>query len=82
MPQALVFTNSALFESILKPHTQLRLNLAAAKHPDDQLATVCLTLLSRQPTEAEKAARASSGLNSMDDLVFALITTQQFIFVR
>jgi len=82
MPQALVLMNSELFESILKPHTQLRLNLAAAKDPEGQLAAVYLTLLSRLPTTAEKAAWTNSGLNSIEDLVFALINTQQFIFVR
>jgi hypothetical protein len=82
MPQALVLMNSELFEAILKPHTQLRLNLAAAKYPDDQLTALYLTLLSRLPTEAEQAAWAKSGLSSPEDLVFALINTQQFIFVR
>ena len=82
MPQALVLMNSELFESILKPHTQLQLNLAAAKYPDEQIAATYLTLLSRQPTAAEKAAWANSGLSSPEDLVFALLNTQQFIFVR
>jgi hypothetical protein len=82
MPQALVLMNSELFEAILKPHTQLRLNLAAAKYPDDQLTALYLTLLSRLPTAAEQAAWAKSGLSSPEDLVFALINTQQFIFVR
>jgi Protein of unknown function (DUF1549)/Protein of unknown function (DUF1553) len=82
MPQALVLMNSDLFESILKPHTQLRLNLAAARYPDDQPAAVYLTLLSRLPTDAEKAAWTKSGLDSIADLIFALINTQQFIFVR
>jgi hypothetical protein len=43
---------------------------------------VYLTLLSRLPTEAEKSAWTKSGLDSIEDLVFALINTQQFIFVR
>ena len=82
MPQALVLMNSELFEAILKPHTQLRLNLAAAKYPDDQLAAIYQTLLARSPTEEEKSAWTKSGLDSIEDLVFALINTQQFIFVR
>ena len=82
MPQALVLMNSELFESILKPHTQLRLNLSAAKYPDEQIAAIYLTLLSRLPTAAEKATWANSGLSSPEDLVFALLNTQQFIFVR
>ena len=85
MPQALVLMNSELFQSILKPNTQLQINLAAAKYPDEQLGAVYQTLLSRQPTVAEKAAwtqAQQSGLDSIEDLIFALINTQQFIFVR
>ncbi len=84
MPQALVLMNSDLFESILKPHTQLRLNLAAAKYPDDQVGVVYQTLLSRHPTAAEISAWSkahTSGLG-IEDLVYALINTQQFIFVQ
>ena len=82
MPQALVLMNSDLFQSILKPHTQLSLNLDAANHPNEKLAAIYMTLLSRLPTAAEKAAWSKSGLTSPEDLVFALINTQQFIFVR
>ncbi|GEP44200.1 hypothetical protein BGE01nite_34910 [Brevifollis gellanilyticus] len=82
MPQALVLMNSELFQSILKPNTQLRINLDKAKYPEEQLQAAYLTLLSRQPTAAEKAAWSKSGLNSAEDLIFALINTQQFIFVR
>ncbi|WP_395740381.1 DUF1549 domain-containing protein [Prosthecobacter sp.] len=84
MPQALVLMNSELFQSTLKPHTQLRLNLAAAKYPDDQLTTVYQTLLSRAPTASEKASwtQASQSGLTIEDLIFALINTQQFIFVK
>jgi hypothetical protein len=82
MPQALVLMNSELFQSILKPHTQLSLNLATAKYPDEQLSAIYLTLLSRQPTAAEKAAWTRSGLTSAEDLIYALLNTQQFIFIK
>lgn len=85
MPQALVLMNSPLFQEILKPHTQLGLNLTAARYPDDQLAAVYLTLLSRQPTDAECSAwhqAQKAGLDDIEDLVFALVNTQQFIFVQ
>ncbi|MEZ5388199.1 MAG: DUF1553 domain-containing protein, partial [Prosthecobacter sp.] len=84
MPQALVLMNSELFENILKPNTQLRMNLAAAKYPDDQVTAVYQTLLSRKPTEAERAAwsKAQQGGLDIEDLVFALINTQQFIFLK
>ncbi len=82
MPQALVLMNSELFQNILKPHTQLRMNIEAAKYPDEQVDAVYQTMLSRLPTEAEKTAWRQSGLTTMDDLVFALLNTQQFIFVK
>ena len=84
MPQALVLMNSELFQSILQPSTQLRLNLNAAKYPEEQLRVVYQALLSRDPTPAEKVAwtKASKAGLDIEDLVFALINTQQFIFVR
>ncbi|MES2596823.1 MAG: DUF1549 domain-containing protein [Verrucomicrobiota bacterium] len=82
MPQALVLMNSELFQSILKPHTQLRMNLDKARYPEEQLTAAYLTLLSRPPTAEEKAAWSRSGLDRVEDLIFALINTQQFIFVR
>lgn len=82
MPQALVLMNSELFAAITAPHTQLRLALAAAKTPDEQMDRVYRVLLSRGPTAGEKATWASLGLKEIDDLVFALMNTQQFIFIR
>jgi len=82
MPQALVLMNSELFESILKPHTQLRLNLARAQTPEEQVDVIFRTLLSRGPTEREKAALKAAGAVTAEDVVFALMNTQQFIFVR
>ncbi|MBK8038156.1 MAG: DUF1549 domain-containing protein [Verrucomicrobiaceae bacterium] len=82
MPQALVLMNSELFESILKPHTQLRQNLDHAHDTDAQVTAAYQTILSRLPSPAERAAWSKSGLTSIEDLVFALINTQQFLFVR
>jgi hypothetical protein len=85
MPQALVLMNSQLFQGMIKPHTQLTVNLAAAKNDDDRIRIIYQTLLSRQPTEAEQNAwknAQQSGLNSVEDLIYALINTQQFIFVQ
>ena len=82
LPQALVLMNSELFAAITAPHTQLRLALAAAITPDEQMDRVYRVLLSRGPTAGERATWASSGLKEIDDLVFALMNTQQFIFIR
>ncbi|OAI56370.1 hypothetical protein AYO49_00785 [Verrucomicrobiaceae bacterium SCGC AG-212-N21] len=85
MGQALVLMNSTLFEQIIQPYTQLRLNLAAARYPEEQLDVVYQTLFSRRPTPGEVAAwdvARKSGLDSTEDLIYALINTQQFIFVQ
>ena len=85
MSQALVLMNSALFEQITQPWTQLGLNLAHARYPEDQFDSIYQILLTRRPTAAEKTrweAARQSGLDSVEDLIFALINTQQFIFVQ
>ncbi|MEZ5386831.1 MAG: hypothetical protein R3F13_15065 [Prosthecobacter sp.] len=48
------------------------------------MTAVYQTLLSRKPTEAERAAwsKAQQGGLDIEDLVFALINTQQFIFLK
>ena len=84
MPQALVLMNSELFESILKPYTQLRNNLAVAGTPKDQLRAAYLTVLSRQPTDSEFATweRARANGLAIEDVIYALINGQQFLFNR
>ncbi len=85
MPQALVLMNSELFQKVIQPYTQLRLNLDRAKYPEEQCDAVYLTLLSRGPSPVEKAAWREAqrrGLDSVEDLIYALINTQQFIFIR
>jgi hypothetical protein len=44
-----------------------------------------MAILTRKPTAAEKDTWLKSqdaGLSSMEDLIFALLNTQQFIFVQ
>lgn len=85
MPQALVLMNSTLFQQIIQPRTQLSLGIAAASTPDAQLEAAYLAILSRKPTAQEKAAwqkAKGAGLQGTEDLIYALLNTQQFIFVQ
>lgn len=82
MPQALLLMNSELFQAILKPYTQLQLALGQARNPDEQIDLAYRLLLCRAPTSRERQAWSRSGLASVEDLIYALINTQQFIFVR
>ena len=85
MPQALVLMNSPLIGHVLTSRTQLGYGLARAGTPEEKAVVTYLTLLSRRPTDAElsiwRKAQAD-GLDSIEDLVFALINSRQFLFVR
>ena len=85
MPQALVLMNSPFIGNILTSRTQLGHGLAMTTTLEEQAEAVFLTLLSRRPTETEmstwKQAQAE-GLDSIEDLVFALINSRQFLFIR
>jgi hypothetical protein len=85
VPQALAMMNSQLLPQIMEHYSQLMLTLNKAQYPDDQINAAYLTLLSRKPTENEKRLwleAQDKGLSTMEDLVYALINTQQFIFIQ
>jgi hypothetical protein len=77
--------NGPMLAGILNPWSQLRLAVKQARYPDDQVEAVYLTLLSRKPT-ADESARWSKaqtqGVNQIEDLIYALLNTQQFIFIQ
>lgn len=85
VPQALVLMNGPMLAGILNPWSQLRLAVKQGRYPDDQVDAVYLTLFSRKPT-ADETARWSKaqtqGVNQIEDLIYALLNTQQFIFIQ
>ncbi len=80
--QALVLLNGPMMTYILNPWSQLKLALKQARYPDERVETVYLTLFSRRPTSPEKARWSAEGSTDLDDLIYALLNTQQFIFVQ
>lgn len=85
VPQALAMMNGSLLPQIASKYSQLMLTVNKAAYPDDKVDAVYMTLLSRKPTAAEKEVwlkAQESGLSSMEDLVFSLLNTQQFIFIQ
>ncbi len=86
VPQALALMNSDLLPKILDKHSALGLILARAQYPDEQLEAAYITLFSRKPTANEKAAWSKAQDNGqttqIEDLIFALMNTQQFIFIQ
>ena len=68
--------NSSLIPVALSEWSALALSLKSAPEP---MEAIYLALLTRKPTEAQKAKLA--GL-STEDVVYALLNGQQFLFVQ
>lgn len=85
VPQALALMNGSLLPQITNRFSQLMLTVNKAPYPDDKVEAAYLSLLSRKPTAKEKdlwLQAQDKGLSTMDDLIYALINTQQFIFIQ
>ena len=85
VPQALAMMNSTLLPQIMEQYSQLMLTINKGASPDEKVDAAYLTLLSRKPTDKEKSVwlnAQSKGLSTIDDLIYALINTQQFIFIQ
>jgi len=85
VPQALAMMNGSLLPQITSKYSQLMLTVNKAPYADEKVDAAYMTILSRKPTAAEKAVwlkAQDGGLTSMEDLVFSLLNTQQFIFIQ
>jgi hypothetical protein len=85
VPQALAMMNGQLLPRILDRYSQLMLTVNKAQYPDDKVDAIYQTLLTRKPTAREKEVwlkAQDQGLTSIEDLVYALLNTQQFIFIQ
>lgn len=85
VPQALAMMNGSLLPQLLSPFSQLMLTVRKAPYPDDKIEAAYKTILSRKPTANEKAAwlkAQDNGLQDIQDLIFSLLNTQQFIFIQ
>lgn len=85
VPQALAMMNGQLLPAITGRFSQLMLTVNKAPYPDDKVDAAYMTILSRKPTAKEKELwlqAQDKGLTTMEDLVFSLLNTQQFIFVQ
>lgn len=85
VPQALAMMNGQLLPQILSKYSQLMLTVNKAQYPDDKVEAAYMTLLSRKPGAHEKEVwlkAQDAGLSNMEDLIFSLLNTQQFIFIQ
>ncbi|MDZ4286597.1 MAG: DUF1549 domain-containing protein [Prosthecobacter sp.] len=85
VPQALAMMNGQLLPQILDRFSQLMLTVNKAQYPDDKVEAVYKTILGRKATAREKEVwlkAQDQGLTGTEDLIYALLNTQQFIFVQ
>ncbi len=85
VPQSLFMMNGNLMPNILSKYSQLMLAISKAQYPDDKMEAAYKAILARKPTSQEKAAWSKaqdSGLSTLEDLIYALLNTQQFIFIQ
>ncbi len=83
VPQALALLNGELLPQIVHRYSQLMLTVGKAQSADEKIDATYMAVLSRKPTAREKALclqAQAKGLSSVEDLIYALINTRQFIF--
>ena len=86
VPQILTLLNGPMFYQLTNRNSVLAKSLSSAEGPEEQLERIFLSVLSRRPTEREKAIALpeiqKSGSQGMSDVLWALLNTRQFIFVQ
>ncbi|OYW70106.1 MAG: hypothetical protein B7Z21_00065, partial [Verrucomicrobiales bacterium 32-60-5] len=83
VPQALLLMNGELLPQIVDRYSQLMLAVGRARSADERIDAVYMAVLSRIPTAREKdlcLQAQDKGLTTVEDLIYALINTRQFIF--
>jgi hypothetical protein len=77
--------NSDLLLAVMSRDSQLMLAINRQADSEAKLEAAYLALLSRKPTERERTAwhnAQADGLDSMEDLVYALVNTTRFLFIE
>ena len=86
VPQALSMMNGSTFNAVSNPYSVLFQDIKTAEDSDDMIDRIYMGMLSRKPTEEERAAMrdevAHSGKEAAKGLVWTLLNTQQFLFIQ
>jgi hypothetical protein len=85
VPQALNLLNGPTAEMLRNVNSVFGQEVEKAKTPEDKIRTIYMAMLTRKPTDLEMksllAEVESHGEKGYDNIVWALLNTQQFIFV-
>jgi hypothetical protein len=86
VPQSLYLLNSPLAVAIHNRNSVLGLQVAQAHTPEEKIAVIYRAMLTREPTEREMkrilADYAEHGDETLEDLVWALLNSCQFLFIQ
>ncbi|MBP6783711.1 MAG: DUF1549 domain-containing protein [Verrucomicrobiales bacterium] len=86
VPQALSLLNGPIVESLINPFAVFGRRIQMAGEPDEKIRMIFQAMLTRKPTEKEmtlaRAEVAAHGDEAYPGIVWALLNTQQFIFVQ
>lgn len=86
VPQFLALLNGPFAAALIAPDSQLGKAIAESATPAAKLETLCLALLSRRPSEKERAifekVQRERGERAISDMTYALLNSAQFIFIQ
>ena len=86
VPQALTLLNGPLFQAVANPMTVVSRAVKEAETPEEKIETIYLSFVSRYPDKEErellKQEFEGRGDQFFSDLGFALMNSQEFLFVR
>ncbi len=86
VPQSLYLLNSPLAVAIHNRNSLLGSQLKKAKSPVDKIAVIYRAMLTREPTDGETtrilADHEKYGDETLEDLVWALLNSRQFLFIQ
>ena len=86
VPQALYLLNSPLSVAISNPNSVLGARLEETTDPAEKIDTIYRVMLTRNPTEGEVkrilTEYESYGEEAIEDLVWALLNSRQFLFIQ
>ena len=75
--------NGELLPQIVARYSQLMLTVGRGRSAGEKIDAAYMAVLSRMPTAREKdlcLQAQDKGLSTVEDLIYALINTRQFIF--
>ena len=78
--------NGSTFGRVSHPSSVLFKDIRAAEDSDEMIDRIYLNMLSRRPTEEERAALrdevAQAGTDAARGLAWTVLNTQQFLFIQ